>query len=115
MLMKEISREIVSMHASHIEHTYESIGWPSDSVDWLFCHQVGKKPHTLLSTVANVSIDRAPITYDLFGNLTSATMPVNMYLNRPKPGDRLLFLGTGSGLYRATINLAGPATTILAG
>lgn len=98
MLMKEISREIVSMHAEQIAHTYQSIGWPSSSVEKLYCHQVGKKPHDHLAKVAQVDADRAPVTYKDFGNLTSATMPVNMYLNRPERDERIMFMGTGSGL-----------------
>lgn len=98
MLMKEISFEMLRMHAANIEHAYKSTGWNPSTVGKLYCHQVGRKPHTALTEIAKVDIDRAPITYNHFGNLTSATIPVIMHLNRPERGERILFLGAGSGL-----------------
>lgn len=98
MLMKEISREIVNMHAQQINHSYHALDWSPASIGKLYCHQVGKRPHDLLAKIAQVDANNAPITYANFGNLTSATMPVNMYLNPPRRGERLLLLGTGSGL-----------------
>lgn len=98
MQMAEISREMVRMHADHIEHTYKTIGWPPSTIAKLYCHQVGRKPYDLLRNVAQVNREQAPVTYEKFGNLTSATIPVGMYLNRPERGERLLFLGAGSGL-----------------
>lgn len=98
MIMKEISREIINMHSEMIENSLLSLDWPSSTIDKLYCHQVGAKPHKLLSRMAGVKEEQAPITYDKFGNLTSATMPINMFLNPPRRGDRIMFLGTGSGL-----------------
>lgn len=98
MLMKEISREIVGYHAENIETTYYKLGWTPQMVDKIYCHQVGRKPHKMLVRLTGKTVNDAPITYDRFGNLTSATIPVDMYLNPPEKGSRVLFLGTGSGL-----------------
>ena len=98
MLMKPISHEIVSYHQNLIHRTYESLDWRADEVDCLVCHQVGARPHRQMASLAEVDLDKAPITYEKFGNITSATIPVNFYFNPPKRGDRVLILGTGSGL-----------------
>lgn len=98
MIMQEISSEVVGMHAAQLQHTYESTNWSPNSIDRLYCHQVGKRPHKQLAQLAEIELDRAPITYRYFGNLTSASIPVNMYLSRPERGKRLLFFGSGSGL-----------------
>jgi 3-oxoacyl-[acyl-carrier-protein] synthase-3 len=98
MLMKPISKEIVGYHRKMIDKTYDALNWSSDNIDWLFCHQVGARPHRQMASLANISLDRAPITYKYFGNITSATIPVNLYFNRPSKGDKVLILGTGSGL-----------------
>ncbi len=98
MLMKEISLQIAKMHKKLIGKTYESLHWTPDDVDAMYCHQVGEKPHRALVEIAHKDIACAPVTYPKFGNLTSATIPVNMSLNRPRRGQKLLLMGTGSGL-----------------
>lgn len=98
MKMEEISHAMVSLHEQSIKETYGKLGWLPQDVDHLYCHQVGAKPHKKMAGLAQVSIEKAPITYNHFGNLTSATFAVNMSLNRPTPGSKALFLGAGSGL-----------------
>ena len=98
MMMSSISKEMLAYHQSMIVSTYEGLIWHSTEVDQLICHQVGQRPHKRMASIANVPIERAPITYRKFGNITSATIPVNLYFNRPKKGDKVLILGAGSGL-----------------
>ena len=98
MLMKPISNEIVGYHRRMINATYSSLNWSSETVDWLYCHQVGARPHRQMASLADIELERAPITYQYYGNITSATIPMNLYNNRPKKGDKVLILGTGSGL-----------------
>jgi len=98
MLMTEISLEIAKLHKRLIDKTYKRLAWKPEDVDKIYCHQVGEKPHKALVGIANKNVDCAPITYPSFGNLTSATFPVNMHLNRPTRGSKLLLMGTGSGL-----------------
>ena len=96
MDMGAMSKMLVGLHGEMIEDTYSHLGWTPDNVDCMYCHQVGAKPHRLLTRLAKV--ERAPITYDWLGNLTSAAIPVSMALNHPKKGERLLLLGAGSGV-----------------
>ena len=98
MMMSSISKEMIAFHRSMIDSTYKGLIWSSSEVDQLICHQVGHRPHRKMASVANVPVNRAPITYRQFGNITSATIPVNLYFNRPNKGDKVLILGAGSGL-----------------
>ena len=98
MLMKPISKEIVRYHQKMIDKTYQSLHWEADEIDCLMCHQVGARPHKQMASLAKVDIERAPITYKKLGNITSATIPVNFHYNAPKRGDKVLIMGTGSGL-----------------
>ena len=98
MAMDRISREVVDLHRGMIDETYEKLDWSPGSADWLYCHQAGAGPHQELIKVAGMAADYAPITYDYYGNLASATIPVTIALNRPDRGDRLLIFGAGSGI-----------------
>jgi len=98
MLMKDISETFLRLHANAIDETYLDLGWQAADVDYLACHQVGARPHQQLARLTGVDVSRAPITYREYGNLTSATLPVVLSLHRPRPGDRVLIMGTGSGL-----------------
>ena len=98
MLMKSISIEIVDFHRCMIGDTYRKLAWKPEDVDWLYCHQVGARPHRQMAELAKIDTQKAPITYRKFGNITSATIPVNFHFNPPQKGDKILILGTGSGL-----------------
>ncbi len=98
MKMEDISDAMVNMHAEMIDETYQSVGWAPDDIGKVFCHQVGMRPHRKMAQLSRTTTERVPKTYNNFGNLTSATFAVNMYLNRPKKGEKVLLLGAGSGL-----------------
>lgn len=97
MRMAELSSVMIDLHKRLINQTYESTGWTPSTVDRIYCHQIGAKPHIKLSKVSKQPVEKLPKTYDMFGNLTSATFAVNMYLNPPKKGEKVLLLGAGSG------------------
>jgi len=98
MMMSSISKEMIAFHQAMIDSTYAGLIWSPSEVDHLICHQVGQRPHKKMARVAHVPVNRAPITYRHLGNITSATIPVNLYFNRPEKGDKVLILGAGSGL-----------------
>ncbi|NIB40791.1 ketoacyl-ACP synthase III [Pseudomaricurvus alkylphenolicus] len=98
MMMGAISEEVIKLHGEHIDQTYRDIGWNPANINSFVCHQVGRDPHKKLALAAHTQEEKAPITYSHMGNLTSATIPVNMYINRPCRGDKVLFLGSGSGI-----------------
>lgn len=98
MLMEEISNTAVDMHRQMIDSTYKKLDWTPESISHIYCHQAGAKPHFEMAKLARQPIKKAPQTYIKYGNLTSATIPVNMFLNPPKRGDKILIMGVGSGL-----------------
>ena len=98
MLMRPISNAILKLHSSLINETYRSLNWKPKDVSKLVSHQVGWKPHLQLSEAARVPIERTTTTVTRFGNLTSATIPVNLFLNKPEKNEKVLLMGTGSGL-----------------
>ena len=97
MEMETLGRAMITGHKLLMDDTYSALGWQPGEVDRLFTHQVGARPHRHISTMAHIDVDRAPKTYDLYGNLTSATFAVNYDLHRPAPNEKILFLGAGSG------------------
>lgn len=98
MLMKGITDTIAQIHLSMISNTYHYLDWNPNDVDLLACHQVGKKSHIGLCEMAEVPIDKAPITYEKFGNVTTVTIPLALHIAKPKKNDKILLIGGGSGL-----------------
>ncbi|MEQ8314263.1 MAG: ketoacyl-ACP synthase III [Gammaproteobacteria bacterium] len=105
MLMDKISAAALYMHKSLISETYKSLSWQPSDIDYLICHQAGRKPHQRFAELAEVDISKAPVTYENLGNLTSASIPVTLDLAGSEKGDRVLILGTGSGLSVSQIGL----------
>ncbi|TQV73475.1 ketoacyl-ACP synthase III [Exilibacterium tricleocarpae] len=98
MLMSEITSAVLDLHEEMIGNTYDRLGWAPGDVDWAYLHQSGSAPHRRMIAAAHLDVSRAPVTYEKFGNLTSATIPVAMALTPPSRGDKLLILGAGSGI-----------------
>ena len=98
MIMQEISSEILKIHRSLMPNTYEKLGWHPDNVDIVYAHQVGSRPHEEMIKMTSIQRNKAPISYECYGNLSSATIPTCMHLYPPKRGDKILLLGAGSGI-----------------
>ena len=98
MLMKGITDTISQIHLQMISNCYHYLDWSPDEVDFLACHQVGKKSHQGLCEMAEVPIDKAPVTYKEYGNTTTATIPLCLDIAKPKRNDKILLIGGGSGL-----------------
>lgn len=105
MVMDKISAVMIRMHQSIISDTYSTLNWQPEDIDHLICHQVGSKPHQRMAQLAGIEIEKAPITFQDYGNLTSATVPITLDAANAKPGDRILMLGAGSGLSISQIGL----------
>ncbi len=105
MEMSKISNAVVQMHREMIDDTYSKLGWTSDSIAKVYCHQAGEKPHIKMAELARQPLNKAPITYKKLANLTSATIAVNMHLNPPNYGDRVLIMGAGSGIAGSQVGL----------
>lgn len=105
MLMEKISAAAIKMHSALITDTYKELSWKPTDIDYLICHQAGRRLHRRFAEIAEVDIAKAPITYEDLGNLTSASIPVTLDLAGSKEGDRILILGSGSGLSISQIGL----------
>jgi len=105
MIMDKISAVMIRMHQSIISDTYSTLNWQPEDIDHLICHQVGSKPHQRMAALAGIEIEKAPITFQNYGNLTSATLPITLDSANAKAGDRVLMLGSGSGLSISQIGL----------
>ncbi|MDD5302156.1 MAG: 3-oxoacyl-ACP synthase III [Elusimicrobia bacterium] len=78
------------------------IGWTSADMDKTICHQVGGPQTSALLQSCGVSHDKDFPTYEFLGNIGTVSLPLTAaiadergFLNK---GDRVGFLGIGSGL-----------------
>jgi 3-oxoacyl-(acyl-carrier-protein) synthase III len=100
MLMGLIAGAIVKSHFGLINDTLKQLGW--SEFDWLLSHQIGQRPFDKLSRLEGVQPGKMVKTLDKFGNITSATFPVNFHKlaesGEVKQGDRVGGCFAGSGL-----------------
>lgn len=105
MLMEKISAAAIRMHKSLISETYKILQWRPQDVDFLIAHQAGQKVHERFAQLAGIARAKAPSTFEEFGNLTSASIPVTLEQANPGIGDKILIMGSGSGLSISQIGL----------
>jgi 3-oxoacyl-[acyl-carrier-protein] synthase-3 len=82
--------------------TRSSLGWTSDTIDKVFCHQVGKAHRKMLYETLGIDPAKDFSTLEYLGNVGSASLPVTLAIGleqgRVEPGDRVMLFGIGSGL-----------------
>jgi 3-oxoacyl-[acyl-carrier-protein] synthase-3 len=78
------------------------MGWRSEDVDKVICHQVGQANRDAMLKLINVSPDKDYITYPFLGNMGTVSLPLSAALAAERgfltTGDRVAWLGIGSGL-----------------
>ncbi len=78
------------------------MGWARDEVDKIICHQVGEGHRDTLLRELGISEDKDFSTYKHLGNIGTVSLPMTAAIAEQrkflKPGDRVGFLGIGSGL-----------------
>lgn len=78
------------------------LGWTSDSVDKVICHQVGKANREIILKTINVPEEKDFSTFEYLGNIGTVSVPLTAALADERgflePGDNVAFLGIGSGL-----------------
>ncbi len=78
------------------------LGWASDMVDKVICHQVGAGHRESILKALGISGDKEFSTYEFLGNIGTVSLPLTAALAEEReflrPGDRVGFLGIGSGL-----------------
>ncbi len=78
------------------------LGWAADTVDKVICHQVGASHRDSILKTLGISEDKEFSTYPFLGNMGTVSLPLTAALAEEReflrPGDRVGFLGIGSGL-----------------
>jgi 3-oxoacyl-[acyl-carrier-protein] synthase-3 len=80
----------------------EYLGWDFPSMDQYILHQVSRANTEQLADRLKLDLDRVFVTYDEFGNIGPASLPITLAkaveAGRIKTGDEVALLGIGSGI-----------------
>ncbi|MHB1425641.1 MAG: 3-oxoacyl-ACP synthase III [Gemmataceae bacterium] len=78
------------------------LGWAADTVDKVICHQVGASHRDSILKALGIAEEKEFSTYPFLGNMGTVSLPLTAALAEEReflcPGDRVGFLGIGSGL-----------------
>jgi 3-oxoacyl-[acyl-carrier-protein] synthase-3 len=78
------------------------MGWARDQVDKVICHQVGEGHRDTILKELDIDPAKDFSTYQYLGNIGTVSVPLTAAIAEQrqflKPGDRVSFLGIGSGL-----------------
>ncbi len=78
------------------------IGWLRSQIDKVICHQVGSSHQRLILQTLGIAQDKDFSTFPYLGNMGTVSLPLTAALAEDRdflrPGDRVAFLGIGSGL-----------------
>jgi 3-oxoacyl-[acyl-carrier-protein] synthase-3 len=78
------------------------IGWAVEQIDKVICHQVGAGHREAILRTLNIPSEKEYSTFEYLGNMGTVSLPLTAALAEEreflKPGDRVGFLGIGSGL-----------------
>ena len=100
MKMAKIVARTIRLQSELIHEAQRSKMWRTPS--FLMTHQVGKKAFEQVAKMNVVDPDRMIKSYDYFGNVTSATFPLNYHQlmndDRLKKGDNIYACYNGSGI-----------------
>jgi acyl-CoA:acyl-CoA alkyltransferase len=80
----------------------DRMGWAAADVDKVICHQVGSGHRDTILKTLNIPLEKDFSTYEYLGNIGTVSLPLTAALAEERdflqPGDRVGFLGIGSGL-----------------
>jgi len=78
------------------------VGWSSNDVDRVVCHQVGSAHQSAILKTLGIAPDKDFTTYEFLGNMGTVSLPLTAALADERDilskGDRVAMLGIGSGL-----------------
>ena len=106
MDMLDICQMVFRQSLMQVPSSLSYAGWNKNQVTSLVMHQVGGGPHRKVIEVAGFSNADVPKTFDRLGNITTATIPINLELvKKLTPGIRhkMCILGGGSGITSSVI------------
>ena len=80
----------------------EEMGWTAERVDRVICHQVGSGHQEAVLKAIGLSAEKDFPTYPFLGNVGTVSLPISAAIAEERgalrPGQRVGFLGIGSGL-----------------
>jgi len=80
----------------------KKLGWAKDQVDKIVCHQVGAGHRNTILQTLGIPAEKDYSTYRFLGNMGTVSLPLTAALAEKRSflnqGDRVGFLGIGSGL-----------------
>jgi acyl-CoA:acyl-CoA alkyltransferase len=83
-------------------HFLAKFGWRSDYLDKVICHQVGAGHREAVLKAIGVPPEKDFSTFEYLGNIGTVSLPITAAIAEEReflqPGDRVGFLGIGSGL-----------------
>ena len=78
------------------------VGWMKEHIDKVICHQVGSGHRDQILETLGIASEREFCTYPYLGNIGTVSLPLTAALAEDRgfleAGDRVAFLGIGSGL-----------------
>ena len=78
------------------------LGWVGDQIDKVICHQVGSGHRDTILKALGIAAEKEFCTFPYLGNVGTVSLPITAALAEDReflrPGDRVAFLGIGSGL-----------------
>ncbi|HJV36686.1 3-oxoacyl-ACP synthase III, partial [Geomonas sp.] len=78
------------------------VGWKDSDVDRVVCHQVGSAHQSAILKTLGIPLHKDFTTYEFLGNMGTVSLPLTAALADERDvlsaGDRVAFLGIGSGL-----------------
>jgi 3-oxoacyl-[acyl-carrier-protein] synthase-3 len=84
------------------DKTRQILGWTNETINRVFCHQVGSAHRKLLYNSLALDPTKDFSTLEFLGNTGSAALPITMAMGLektpPAPRDKIAILGIGSGL-----------------
>ncbi len=80
----------------------KSLEWTRERVDKVVCHQVGSEHQNMILKLLGIPRTKDYVTFPYLGNIGTVSLPLTAAIAEErdflKPGDRVGFLGIGSGL-----------------
>ncbi len=79
-----------------------NLGWQAEQVDKVICHQVGSAHQNTILNMLGIPEEKDYVSYPYLGNIGTVSLPLTAGLAEDREvlesGDRVAFLGIGSGL-----------------
>jgi 3-oxoacyl-[acyl-carrier-protein] synthase-3 len=79
-----------------------ALGWRPAQVDKVICHQIGAGHRDAILPALGIAVEKDFCTYEYLGNIGTVSLPMTAAIAEERdflrPGDRVGFLGIGSGL-----------------